>query len=50
MGPDPEHALINDKEIPTDIWTVRSWGLGHHTAILTKLHHNAKGAITWVII
>lgn len=35
--------------IPADVWTVRSWGLGHHSGIVTYPHHDAEGALTFAV-
>ncbi|KAN0078279.1 hypothetical protein V8E55_010336 [Tylopilus felleus] len=41
---------IDKKNLPSDVWTVWSCGLSHHSIILTFGHHNAEGAGTWVVI
>ena len=44
------HAPISGEDVPADVWTVRSWALGHHAAIVTFPHHDADGACTFVIL
>lgn len=40
---------VDEKKLPGDVWTVRSWGLAHHAGIVTYPHHDADGAGTFVI-
>jgi len=40
---------VDNQMIPGDVWTVRSWGIAHHAGILTYPHHDAEGALTFVV-
>ena len=44
------HIPVHGTQIPADIWTVRSWALGHHAGIITYPHHDAEGAATFAIV
>ena len=43
------YVPLDGTKVPADVWTVRSWALGHHAAITTYPHHDAEGAATFVI-
>ncbi|KAH0825904.1 hypothetical protein J3R83DRAFT_7657 [Lanmaoa asiatica] len=40
---------VDEKLLPGDVWTIRSWGLAHHAGVLTYIHHDSEGLGTHII-
>jgi hypothetical protein len=42
-------ANYKSMQLPADIWAKQIWGITHHAGILTYLHHDVKGTVTYYI-